>query len=78
MNPLAMMNMKKDLKENSSNNTIYQPGSNINSFTAKNLTQIEERIIKQIIREEVKVENSGTANATISLDEAIKRIKSGS
>lgn len=78
MNPLAMMNMKKDSKGNSSNINIYQPASSINSFTVSNLTQIEEKLIKQIVKDEVKVENTGAANATISLDEAIKRIRSGS
>lgn len=83
MNPLALIDMKSKLNKNSNQNRNVNVNTNVykvntaNQFTASNLTQIEERIIKEIIHGELTAENASVANTAISLEDAVKKIRNG-
>ncbi|TJX15630.1 hypothetical protein E9840_02325 [Tissierella creatinini] len=76
MNPLAMIDMKSKLKNNCSSKDANK-NNTISEFTKGNLTQIEDKLIRELIHGEVLAENDVKANPTISLEEAVKRVKSG-
>ncbi len=77
MNPLAMIDMKSKLRNNSSSSKDANNNNTISEFTKSNLTQIEDKLIRELIHGEVLAERDVKANPAISLEEAVKRMKSG-
>ncbi len=77
VNPLAVIDMKSKLRNNSSSNENVNKSITMTEFTKSNLTNIEDKLIKGLINREVVAESSSEVKPAISLDDAVKRIKNG-
>lgn len=71
VNPLARVVMK-NIVNNTDHSRLY-----IEEKKVANITNRDEELLKNIIKKDIQVKNSGGKANMITLDEAVERIKDG-